>query len=730
MKCFVWNRNGTWWGHGVFIAAAAAVVAVAVAVAVICFSLLGYMTPACQADEIDQVQEEGSVDFTSFSLEELKQVMIISILKKPQKLSEATSAISVITQDDIRRSGATNIPDLLRSLPGIQVAQINSNTWAVSARGFNHRFSNKLLILMDGRCLYTPLFSGVYWNVQDTVLEDIDRIEVIRGPGATLWGANAVNGVINIITKKAKDTQGGLLVSGGGKEELGFGAFRYGVKLGDKAYSRIYLKYFMRDGFSDKSGNEGNDGWNLLKGGGRLDWSLSNSDSFTLQGDIYDGKNGEKTARLVFPDFTVEDIDIDNVSSGGNVLSRWRHSFSNTSDMALQLYYDRTKQDICNTDNTRYIESFDIFDLDFQHNFRLNTRQDIMWGFGYRYIRDHYDLLLPASDKHFDNHTDDHTDDHFFLPKSDSHYTQITSTFFQDSIDLVRDMIQLTAGSKFEYTDYNGFQLQPSIRMLYKITRDQNLWASVSRALRTEPRYEYNIEVPPPPPPDTTHQEPSSSDSSPDPVILFPEVGKNIKPEELIAYELGYGIQPADYFSLDTSIFYNDYDNLILKWSNDGKGESYGVELAAKWDVLRWWSLRASYTYLRMHISMDDKIIGGKKWWNPADENVPPSPDVFLESTSPHYQWVLRSSMDLSRNLEFDMDLRYVSNLANYTSSYTEADARLGWSLMKNVELSIVGRNLLDSQHPEFVFLGYLPNSSGGEMEVERSLYGKITCRF
>ncbi|MEW5801391.1 MAG: TonB-dependent receptor [bacterium] len=711
MKCLLWSHNDTLWGHGFFIAISAVMILL----------LSGYITPACRAD--DGGGQAEPLDFTSMSLEELKQVMIISILKKPQNLSDATSAISVITQDDIRRSGATNIPDLLRCLPGIQVAQINSNTWAVSARGFNHRFSNKLLILMDGRCLYTPLFSGVYWNVQDTVLEDIERIEVIRGPGATLWGANAVNGVINIITKKARDTQGGLIVSGAGNKELGFNAFRYGARLADNAYGRIYLKYFMRDGFVDEAGNPGNDDWNLLKGGGRLDWSFSSSDSLTVQGDMYNGKNGEKTARFFLPDITEENINIDNTSSGFNLLSKWKHTFSRSSDMALQLYYDRTKQDKINSDNSRHRESFDVFDLDFQHNFSLNTHQEMIWGFGYRFIRDHFNIQIVHNKN----------DEPHFFPKSDSHDTHIVSTFLQDSLSLIRDRLQLTAGSKFEYTEYNGFQFQPSIRILYKITKDQNIWTSVSRALRTEPRYEHDIKTPPPPGPPPSDTESSGSPPpgpAPDSVILFPEVSNNIKPEELIAYELGYRIQPVDFCSFDSAVFYNDYDNLIIDSPDyPGRAESYGVELAANWDALKWWTFRTSYTYLHIHVSRDRNFIN-QNFWDPNDECVMDSPEAFLEKTSPRHQWMLRSSMDLSRNLEFDLDFRYVSNLGDYIKSYREMDARLGWSPVKNLELSIVGRNLLDNHHSEFVFLGYLPNSSGGDMEVERSIYGKITCRF
>lgn len=721
MKYRSWNRNDTRWSYGgIFITAAIA----------ICFLLSWFTAPICRADDQgpdgqEKAQEEP-IDFTSLSLEELKQVMIVSILKKPQKLSEATSAISVITQDDIRRSGATSIPELLRGLPGLQVAQINSSTWAVSARGFNHRFANKLLVLMDGRCLYTPSFSGVYWNVQDTLFEDIERIEVIRGPGATLWGANAVNGVINIITKKAKDTQGGLHVIGSGKEELGIGAFRYGARLGESAYGRFYLKYFLRDGFVNKSGDHGNDDWNSLRGGGRIDWSLSGSDSLTLQGDIYDGENGEREVVFVWPGSKEKSININNNFSGSNVLGRWAHTFSNSSGMALQVYYDRTEQEkqLCHAPS--HTESFDTFDLDFQHNFRLisGAPQEIVWGLGYRLIQDRLNFG---------------GDNPIFVPEDKNHDTHIVSAFLQDEIDVVRNRLQLTLGSKFEHTDYSGFQFQPSIRMLYKIPQNQNIWASVSRALRTPSLYEQDTSqpAPPPPPSSSSPSSPSSSstsstsgkpqypnDKQKSPVILELKEDKHVQPEELIACELGYRIQPEEYFSLDSAIFYNDYDQLIVGKENIGQGESYGLELAANWDVTKYWALRFSYTFLRVHTSVDEDAGHPRK--GPGAD----LPNIFLEGISPDHQVVVHSSVDLLRDLEFDMDLRYVDNLGSYTESYLEADARLGWNLRKNLELSVVGRNLLNNRHSEFVYMGYIPDSAGVNIEVERSIYWKITCRF
>ncbi|MGA1841329.1 MAG: TonB-dependent receptor plug domain-containing protein [bacterium] len=676
-----------------------------------CFFAFEFLVPICCATEKDQGE---SIDFTSFSLEELKQVTIISVLKRPQKLSEATSAITVITHEDIRRSGATSLPELLRNVPGFQVAQIDSSTWAVSARGFNHRYANKLLVLMDGRSLYTPLFSGVYWNVQDTLFEDIERIEVIRGPGSTLWGANAVNGVINIITKNAEHTQGGLVTASMGDEEKRSGAFRYGGKLGENAYGRFYLKYFEKDEFWKKSNtwlkirlNE-DDGWDSLRFGGRFDWSFSGSDSLTVQGDTYDGEDSEK---MGFFDFV-------NNFSGGNMIARWTHSISNTSDMSLQLYYDKTKQEINDGFRFLYKEQFDIIDMDFQHNFKLGNYQEIIWGFGYRSISDQFEFFKHEP-VHYEPDPNMNDPNNPFPPHysegppldPESRVTNIISAFFQDEISIINDRFRLTLGSKFEHNDYTGFEVQPGIRMLWKASDIQNVWASVSRAVRTPSRYEYD-----------TYS------------FMWSPRLKNS--ENLIAYELGYRIQLTRSFALDLASYFNEYDHLNIYTDIDAAAETYGLELSANWDVFEWWRIEASYTYLNMHITQHHYPSP------PVDPNFsyqdtnypkpppPPPPDISPAEFSPNHQFVIHSSIDFYRDLKLDLELRYVDNLGIFVNSYTELDARLGWKPRKDVELSIVGRNLLHDHHLEFPSHGFLPFSGGVDTEVERSVYGKVTCLF
>ncbi|MGA1870699.1 MAG: TonB-dependent receptor plug domain-containing protein [bacterium] len=698
-KCFRWSCRAT------------------IIIAALTFFLYCAALPiVCQANEKENVGDQ-SIDFTSMSLEELKQVTIISVLKTPQKLSEATSAITVITQDEIRRSGATSIPELLRSVPGLHVAQTDSSTWAVSARGFTGRTANKLLVLMDGRSLYTPLFSGVYWNVQDTVFEDIERIEVIRGPGAALWGANAVNGVINIITKKAEDTQGGLVSSGFGNEERRFGTLRYGEKLGKDAYGRMYLKYFEKDAYWKSPSiwdralfEEEDDGWGALRGGGRIDWSLSGGNSLTLQGDIYRGEDSE---RIVFSDPNasfLKSFDLNNEFSGGNVILRGTHEFSDLSEMSLQFYYDRTEQRRDEGNLSQYTERFDTFDIDFQHNFRVGRRQGIIWGLGYRFISDE-----------FERTTDDPNRPVFLIDPASSK-THLVSAFFQDEITIIRNILRFTLGSKFEHNDYTGYEVQPCVRMLWNPSDNQNVWASISRAVRTPSRSEYSTVSP-------------VGVTFPWPSWPQPRMEES---ENLVAYEVGYRIQFSKSFSLDSAFYMNEYENLTIYRYNAAEAKNNGVELSASWKALPWWHLSASYTYLHMDVSQNfQPPPADPNYPHHHDPNFPDAPppgpppfDISPETSSPNHQFVIRSSMDLYQNVELDLDLRYVDNLDIYVDSYWELDARLGWNPRKDIELSLVGQNLFHDHHPEFLSHGFLPFSAGKDSEVERSIYGKITCRF
>ncbi|MGA1864162.1 MAG: TonB-dependent receptor plug domain-containing protein, partial [bacterium] len=564
---------------------------------------------------------------------------------------------------------------------------------------------------------------------QDTLFEDIERIEVIRGPGSTLWGANAVNGVINIITKNAEDTQGGLVTTSMGDEEKRSGAFRYGGKLGENAYGRFYIKYFEKDEFWKRPAPwyvpsiKEDDGWDSLRGGGRFDWTFSEDDSLTVQGDIYDGEDSEK---IVFFDPNAPvmgDVNFVNNFSGGNMIARWNHSISDTSDMSLQLYYDKTKQEMNNSALFQYKEQFDIIDMDFQHNFKLGNYQEIIWGLGYRSISDQFEFI-PNKFAFMEPDPNRIDPNRPFVPHGsegpplypESRVTKIMSAFFQDEISFINDRFRLTMGSKLEHNDYTGFEVQPGIRILWKASDIQNVWTSASRAVRTPSRWEYDT---------------FSSIWSP----------KLKRAEDLIAYELGYRIQLTKSFALDLASYFNKYEHLSIYFDSDAGAETSGVELSANWDVLQWLRIEASYTYLNMHFSRNYYYPPP-----PVDPNFPydvdpnyshhektvsSSPDLSPDKSSPKNQFVIHSSIDLYRNLELDLELRYVDSLmGSYVPSYTELDARLGWKPRKDLELSIVGRNLLHDHHFEFPSQGFLPFSEGGDTEVERSVYGKITCQF
>src|SRR5688572_15258115 len=430
---------------------------------------VGFLLPGFAAEPAAPSPGNGIMDM---DLESLMKIEVTSVSKRPEKLSDAAAAIYVISNEEIRRSGVTSIPEALRLAPGLEVARQDSHTWAISSRGFNDEFANQLLVLIDGRSVYTPLFAGVYWDVQDLPLEDINRIEVIRGPGASLWGANAVNGVINITTRRAKDTQGLLISAGAGNEERGFGTIRYGGKIGEQAHFRVYGKYLNRDDSGLTNGLSANDSWSMWRGGMRLDWEPSHNNLLTLQGDIY---TGELNQTVTVPSLSAppsEELREKVGVSGGNVLGRWSHQFSDTSELSLKAYYDRTERDRVVFDETR-----DIFDLDLQHRFQLGDRHDFVVGLGY-------------------NITSDDLDNRFAVSFDPTHRTaSLYSAFVQDEIELVRDRLRLTMGTKIEHNDYTGWEVQPNARLSWSITKRQTAWFAASRAISTPSRAEDDIRI-------------------------------------------------------------------------------------------------------------------------------------------------------------------------------------------------------------------------------------------
>ncbi|MCU7946566.1 MAG: TonB-dependent receptor [Candidatus Thiodiazotropha sp. (ex Cardiolucina cf. quadrata)] len=624
------------------------------------------------------------------SLDDLLEVTVTSVSRKAQTLSDAASAIYVITQEDIRRSGMTQIPELLRMIPGMHVAQIDANKWAISARGFNGRYANKLLVLIDGRSLYTPLYSGVYWDVQDTVLEDIERIEVIRGPGATLWGSNAVNGIINIITKSTHGTEGGLISLAGGSEEKTLGTLRYSGKTTTENAYRIYAKRFQRDDTIFFDGINAGDDWQGERLGFRIDSKLSEIDNLTLQGDLYNGMAGQNNfTPFPPPSGSINRDEAD--TSGGNLLTRWTHRLSQESNLSLQFYYDRT-----NRKNTTLTEHRTTYDLDFQHDFLLNERHAIVWGAGYRSTRDEI-------------HSPETSAIRFIHQKNRD---RIVSAFVQDNITLLPDRLNMTLGSKYEHNDYTGNEFQPSLRMTWTPDNNNSFWWAISRAVRTPSRIEtdVNIRVGP----------------------ISVSGNEAFDTEKLLAYELGYRTQATSNLSLDIAAFYNEYDDLStfeligppspgntqIGLDNQMNGVSYGLELAANWEVSARWRIKASHAWLKVNLETDSSS---------SDTASTKSADI-----TPEHQTQLRSQLDLPYDLEFDTSIYYVDEVPNSViDGYTRLDMRLGWKPVNNLELSLALQNLLDDEHPEFIeFSGFSGPVGLKSTQVERSALLQLKWKF
>jgi iron complex outermembrane receptor protein len=652
--------------------------------------------------EEEKPLERSMKELSALSLEDLMTLDVSVVSKQKQKVAQAAAAVSVITQEDIRRSGMTSIPDLLRLSPGLDVARVDANKWAISSRGFNDVFANKLLVLMDGRTLYTPAFSGVYWDTVDYVLPDLQQIEVVRGPGATLWGANAVNGVINILTKSARDTQG-LLTLGLGSSEEQVGSVRYGGKIDDQTYYRVYGKWHNVDDAVFADGDRAHDGWEALRTGFRIDRYATDKDTLTLQGDLYGERTGQSVAFSTFtpPTFTRRADDVGN-QSGGNVLARWTHVVSPTSDFALQVYYDALRrQDPFGS------YALDTFDADFHHHFELTRGHDLIWGAGVRFQNDQFSTR---------NGLD-------FTPNSRDAY--LASAFVQDDVTIVPDHVHLILGSKFEQNSYSGFEIQPSARLLWTPNERNTVWGSVSRAVHTPSRADEDSRI-------ALFRTIDPNTGLP---VQLDVVGNNqVDSEELTAYELGYRAHVNKSLSVDATAFYNRYDNLhslqtqnptfvtsplpphVLinaPWANTRRADTYGFEVAANWNVAPNWRLAASYTWLTLlvHSSSSDRS---------------PQTESSIEDNVPRNQAQVRSYYDITKDLEFNAAAYYVETLAGPgVPGYVRVDLGLTWRPKPDVELSVGVQNLLDDRHPEF----------GGQFatestEMQRMIYGQFSVRF
>jgi iron complex outermembrane receptor protein len=647
--------------------------------------LLAAFTPLVSA-------QQGGADLTAISLESLMNTQVTSVSRHQEELRKTAAAIYVITQEDIRQSGMTDIADLLRMVPGVQVAQINNRVSAVGARGFNAEYSTKLLVLVDGRTVYDPMFSGVFWHLQNLVLQDIERIEVIRGPGATMWGANAVNGVISITTRRAVDTQGGLLVADSGSGRPGEGSFRFGGTLGN-AFYRTSIRQTTRSSSSTPTGAPGGDAWNLTTSSFRVDWNASKSDSLTFDGDAYRGVMGSRSSALIsLSPVTFENADLWN-NKGGHALARWTHSFDDSSSLTVQGYYDVTRREAY--DNT-LVKSID---LDLQYRFKIGHKNDVMVGFGRRDYLDHFFNSLSVG----------------ITPARGD--IGVTSAFVQDEITLADKKVYLTIGTKILHNTLSGYDAQPALSLSWLPTLRQSLWASVSRAVRT-----------PSPAERGAYANLSAFDAGTLPGIVSVLGSPTAESENLIAYQAGYRYQANRKLWFDMTSFFNAYSHLStiepgvtfladqpvphlvmpMYFGNAMNGETYGAEIAANYKVTSRFSLKGSYSDLRLTLHG----YNGTR----TSENA--------EGQSPQHQWHLGASINLPRSFEVSGNAYFAGALSNYqVPAYTRLDANLGWKGLEHLEFNIVGQNLLGS-HTEF------GNSATPADKISSSIFGRITWRF
>jgi iron complex outermembrane recepter protein len=591
-----------------------------------------------------------SDELGGMSLEELANVQVTSVSKSVEPLRTAPAAIYVITHDDIMRSGATSIPEALRLAPNLQVTQMSASDYVVSARGFGgspptQNFSDKLLVLIDGRSVYSPLYSGVYLDAQDVMLQDVDRIEVISGPGATLWGANAMNGVINIITRPAEETDGTLVSAAAGSMERNAAA-RYGGKLDDDTAYRFYGMGFHRDALELANSASASDAWSKGQAGFRIDRTAID-DTTTVQGDVY---------RATENQLQQGDVMID----GANLLGRWQHRFSAQSEFQVQAYYDLTERYSPTGDGAFVLRTYD---LEIQQSIALGSSHRLVWGAGER-VND-YDITSTAT--------------LLFVPEA--RVLTLGNVFAQDTIALSR-ALSATVGLKMEDDPYSGWSALPDARLAWTINDVNQLWAAGSRAIRSPTPFDVDVveKVGP---------------------TVFLTGNPGFQPEKVWAYEVGYRAQPAPQLSLSLSAFYNVYDDLRtiepdssttfvpLHWGNLMAGDTYGLELWANYQLTDWWRLSPGFSTVHKRLHFEPGASGLLGLAQAGDD------------ATGHGS--LTSSMDLGRNVTFDASLRYVSALPDPAlPGYYNMNARIGWRAFRSLELSVTGSNLLDARHLEF----------------------------
>lgn len=642
---------------------------------------------------------------TRMSLEYLMNVEVTTVSRQPERVQNAAAAVYVLTREEIQRAGVTSLPEALRLVPGVNVARINANSWAVSIRGFNSRFANKLLVMIDGRSIYSPLFSGVFWDRHNIPIDDIDRIEVVRGPGGTLWGANAVNGIISIVTRHSAETQGSRLELSAGSEDAAIASGRQGGVIGENATYRLSTKFDTHDSTNLPSGGDGNDGWSNGQANLRVDWTPTAEDKILLESGLNAIEGGERYIgpSLAAPYSETRDGDIRR--RGAFVLGRWDRSLGNRADFSLQGFVDHRYMDI---DTPVAEENRTTADIQAQHSFVVGPEIGLTWGGGYRLIQGSIE-----------------TPDFSFDVQPESETIGIANAYLQASRRFFDEAVEFSIGSKFENHSITGSEVQPSARALWNVADDHAVWTAVSRAVRTPSRVETdgtirNVVIPP-----GTAANPSSL-----PLTIAIQGSRNLDAETITAYEAGYRGRLSRTLSLDVAGFYNLYDGLLLDsasgtpvirteygWAyldtpisinEEADGRTYGFEIGATWQAADAWRLRGGYSWLQEDINAT----------------------AGAEGNAPRHQVAVQSLYDISREWRFDTVLRFVDDLTNVDAdAYFDVDARLSWSPNESIELALTGRNLLTDGRREFG-TERSANPSPLVTEVARTILATLVVKF
>jgi iron complex outermembrane recepter protein len=645
---------------------------------------------------------EQTPDLAQKSIEDLMKTRISSVSKKEEQLLDTPAAVYVVSREEIRSSGARNVPDALRLVPGMDVNQIDASTFDVGIRGFDERFSNKMLVMIDGRSLYSPIFGGIYWDSIDVVMDDIDRIEVIRGPGGSLWGTNAVNGTVNIITRSSQATQGELFSERSASDMPVTLTARYGGAMGTIGTYRVFSKYTDAFGNQDAAGRHAGDGWHLLHGGFRLDLKLREPDALMLEGNVESGSFGEPlTGPLLVAPFTTTVAGINSVS-GGSMLGRWTHTYAHGQESQVQVYYAKE-----NRNATERPDDLGTVDVDVQHHFHISSRHDLVGGAGYRYSQ----FYAPAT--------------LFLTITPASQRYPLFGGFIQDEIALIPKVLSLTAGGKTEHNRFTGFDFQPSLRLNWRPSERDALWAAVSKAVKIP-----NIL-------NTSMYRPVSASLGSDGVDLATLVGNpKYKDEHLLTYEGGYRKQ-LKRVSMDATGFVNNYNDVETnenlapvahtgyteypaQWANNLFGKSFGAEVAASWNVIRDWKMTASYSWLKLEMRANS-------------QSNDTSTAVGFNAGTPTDHFGVRSSFVLKKNLDFNALAQYTGPMASglggdsppVLPSYCRVDSNLQWRAGEYLRIDIGGQNLLYPRVTEY---------TGGNGAIQtlspRNIFGRITYVF